>query len=126
MNRLNTYLFKQMPRQLARPHFIVTPKRGWEAPTTLAKRVEQKYQLDPKDTADRISRILALHDKCIDPQKITLNSTFAELGFNELDVAEITLMVEHTFDIYINEEDAEKLVTVNDLNERVATDWWAQ
>ncbi len=52
----------------------------------------------------------------IDPQNITLNSTFKrDLKVDSLDIFEIILELEEQFSIEIPTEDLENIVTVQDL-----------
>ena len=74
-----------------------------------------EYFADPQDISDRLARLIALHDNCTDPSKVTLGSTFIELGLSELDMVEVTLIAEREFDVWIPEDDCEQFVTVGDL-----------
>lgn len=57
----------------------------------------------------------------IDKSKITLESTFEELGADSLDVLQIIMKIEDTFDIKIPDEATEKIVTVSDAVEQIKT-----
>ncbi len=60
--------------------------------------------------------------KCwIDKSKITLESTFEELGADSLDVLQIIMGIEDTFEIKIPDEATEKIVTVSDAVEQIKT-----
>ena len=51
----------------------------------------------------------------VDSNEITLETTFADdLGADSLDVFQIIMGIEEEFDITIDTEDAEKIVTVQD------------
>lgn len=51
----------------------------------------------------------------VDKTEVTENTTFVEdLGADSLDVFQIILLAEETFDIEISREDAEKIVSVRD------------
>lgn len=95
-------------------------QRGYYKDNVLMPRVQGEYYSDPKDVADRVARIIALHDNCIDPSAVTLNKTFAELGLNALDMVEVFLVTEREFYIEIACEDTEQMETVNDLVEWIA------
>ena len=88
------------------------------------KRDDSKYCADPTDVAERVCRLLALHDNINDIDNISLTSTFKDLGFNELDMVEIMLGAEWEFDIEISNDDHERMHTVNDLVEAIATNWY--
>ena len=78
------------------------------------------YYNDPADTGEKVIRMLAIHDNVKDPSAITLGSSFEELGLNELDLAEVTLQLEQTFDVYIPDEVCEGFTTVNDIVEWIS------
>lgn len=55
-----------------------------------------------------------------DEDDITLETTFVDdLGADSLDVFQIIMGIEEEFDIEIANEDAEKIVTVNDAVEQI-------
>lgn len=52
----------------------------------------------------------------IDPAKITLDAELVnDLGFNSLELAELVIHCEETFDIEFDEEEAKELLTVRDV-----------
>ena len=54
------------------------------------------------------------------PDTITPDTTFVDdLGADSLDIFQIIMGIEHTFDIEIDNEDAEKLTTVGDAVEQI-------
>ena len=57
----------------------------------------------------------------IDKSKITLESTFEELGADSLGVLQIIMGIEDTFEIKIPDEATEKIVTVSDAVEQIKT-----
>ena len=75
---------------------------------------------DPMDVAERVVRLIALHDNVNDPSAVTTNKKFEELGLNALDMCEIFLGVEREFDLEIAEENCEAMTTVHDLVEFLA------
>lgn len=53
-------------------------------------------------------------------EDITLETTFVDdLGADSLDIFQIIMGIEETFDIEIENEDAEKIVTVGDAVEQI-------
>ena len=63
---------------------------------------------DRDETFAAIAKIVA--DKLgIDKSKITLNSTFQELGADSVDLVEIIMRMEEQFGMEINDADAEKM-----------------
>ena len=56
----------------------------------------------------------------VDVDEITPTTTFVEdLGADSLDVFQIIMEIEEEFDIEINQEEAEKIVTVGDAVEAI-------
>lgn len=64
------------------------------------------------DVAERVVRLIALHDNCKDPSNITLASSFTDIGLNALDMCEVFIGIEREFDLEISEEDCEVMNTV--------------
>lgn len=56
----------------------------------------------------------------VDAEDITMESTFVDdLGADSLDVFQIIMGIEEAFDVEIDNEDAEKIVTVGDAVEQI-------
>lgn len=56
----------------------------------------------------------------LDVEEITMETTFIDdLGADSLDIIEIIMELEREFSISIEDEDAEKIVTVGDAVERI-------
>ena len=56
----------------------------------------------------------------VDMDDVTMETTFVDdLGADSLDVFQIIMGIEETFDIEIENEDAEKIVTVGDAVEQI-------
>lgn len=57
---------------------------------------------------------------CIDRKEITLETEFVnDLGADSLDIFRIIMGIEEEFDIEIENDDAEKIVTVRDAVEQI-------
>ena len=55
-----------------------------------------------------------------DTQEITMETTFVDdLGADSLDIFQIIMGIEETFDIEIDNDEAEKIVTVGDAVEQI-------
>ena len=55
-----------------------------------------------------------------DAQEITMESTFVDdLGADSLDIFQIIMGIEETFDIEIDNDEAEKIATVGDAVEQI-------
>jgi acyl carrier protein len=90
------------------------------------KREEGDYFADPVGVAERVVRLIALHDNVRDPSSVTLNSSFEELGLNDLVMVEVFLGAEREFDLEIGEDDCESMTTVNDLVEFLAKNFYTK
>ena len=56
----------------------------------------------------------------VDPEEITMESTFVDdLGADSLDVFQIIMGIEETFDIEIDNDSAETITTVGDAVEQI-------
>lgn len=94
--------------------------RTYYPDNVIMHRVKGEYYSDPMEVAERTVRMIALHDACQDPSAVTLDSSFGSLGLNALDMVEVFLGLEREFDIEIDDEDCEKMRTVNDIVEFLA------
>lgn len=55
-----------------------------------------------------------------DPAEISLNTTFVDdLGADSLDIFQIIMGIEEEFDIEIENEEAEKIITVGDAVDKI-------
>ena len=71
--------------------------------------------MDFEKIRDIIAEVLNL-----DTEEITMESSFIDdLGADSLDVFQIIMGIEETFDIEIDNEEAEKIVTVGDAVEQI-------
>ena len=58
----------------------------------------------------------------VDENEITMETTFVDdLGADSLDIFQIIMGIEEEFDIEIDNDDAEKIVTVGDAVEQIRT-----
>ena len=56
----------------------------------------------------------------VETDEITMDTTFVDdLGADSLDIFQIIMGIEETFDIEIDNEDAEKIMTVGDAVEQI-------
>ena len=94
--------------------------RTYYKDNVLMERVYGEYYSDPMAVAERVVRLIALHDNVNDPAGVTLSKKFEEIGLNALDMCEVFIGVEREFDMEISEEDCEAMSTVNDLVEFLA------
>jgi len=72
-------------------------------------------------TEDRVKRIIALQVGC-DENEVTPGANFQDdLGADSLDVVELVMTFEEEFDLEIDDEDAEKMVTVKAVLDYLST-----
>ena len=65
-------------KSLAQPRFLaMTPMRTYYKDNVLMPREQGEYYADPMDVAERVVRLVALHDACKDPAAVDLKSSFA-------------------------------------------------
>ena len=58
----------------------------------------------------------------VDEEEITMDTTFVDdLGADSLDIFQIIMGIEETFDIEIDNEEVEKIATVADAVEKIKT-----
>lgn len=65
------------------------------------------------DIAERVKNIVAERLN-VNPEEITLETTFEDLGADSLDVMDLIMELEQEFDIEIPDEDTEKIRTIED------------
>ena len=53
------------------------------------------------------------------PGDVTMNTTFEDMDVDSLDVVELIMAIEDEFDITIDDEDANRFQTMNDLVEYI-------
>lgn len=81
--------------------------------------------MNPNETARRTMRVIAQFDKVNNPEKMTLNSQWHELGLNELDTVELLLGIEEEFKIEFPDDVAEKFKDINDVVEYVSRSFYS-
>ena len=106
--------------------FTMQPRRFYHPAGQLMERENGDYFADPIAIAERVVRLIALHDNVNDPAAVTLSSTFEDLGLNGLDMQEIYMQAEREFDMEISEEDCESFHTVNDFVEHLAQNFYTK
>ena len=103
------------------------PVRGYYKNDVLMHReYGDGYMIDPHEAAERVIRVMALHDNVNDPSSITISHTFTDLGLNALDIAEVTLSLEREFDFEMPEDEIETWTTVNDIVEYISHNFYAK
>jgi len=79
------------------------------------------YHGQTQMTSDLASRVTAVIAKTqhLEPEKVTLESSFEELGIDSLDGVNILFALENEFDIQISDEAAKQIRTVRQTVEGV-------
>ncbi len=90
------------------------------------KKDVRAFYSDPNEVGEEIIRIISLHDKVKDPSKITLNSTFEEIGLDSLDFVECILQIENYLKYDFGASDWEQFMTIKDVAYFLAKDYFAQ
>ncbi|MGB9607349.1 MAG: acyl carrier protein [bacterium] len=65
------------------------------------------------DIVEKVRNIVAERLN-VNPEEVTLETTFEDLGADSLDVMDLIMELEQEFDIEIPDEDAEKIRTIED------------
>jgi len=84
------------------------------------------YFSDPNEVGEELIRIICLHDKIQDPTKVTLSSTFEDIGLDSLDFVECILEIENILGFDFGAADWEQFITINDIAQFLAKDYFAQ
>lgn len=70
-------IFKTAIRRTAAPRLLLrVPQRFYYPNGQIMQREEGEYYNDPVMVAERVVRLVALHDNVRDPAAVTLNSSF--------------------------------------------------
>lgn len=109
-------------------HFLLfqTSKKNYHPARELMQKRIPKYYSDPQEIGEEIIRIICLHDKVKDPSKVTLGSTFEDIGLDSLDFIECILQIELEFGYDFGPSDWEQFITLNDVAQFLAKDFFAE
>lgn len=91
----------------------------------MKKDIRAMYS-DPNEIGEELIRIISLHDKVKDPSKITINSSFEEIGLDSLDYVECILEIENYLFYDFGATDWEQFITIKDIAMFLAKDFFAQ
>lgn len=98
----------------------LAPVRHYYKDDVLMPREQGEYYADPYEVAERVVRLVGLHENCNDPSAVALNCTFQQLGLNALDMCEVFIGLEREFDIEFADVDCEEMTTINCIVEAIA------
>ena len=77
--------------------------------------------MEPAEATDRIIQVVKNFDK-VDPAKVTGASKFADdLGLDSLDAVEVVMAIEDEFAIEIPDAEADKIASIADAVEYIAS-----
>jgi NADH dehydrogenase (ubiquinone) 1 alpha/beta subcomplex 1 len=77
--------------------------------------------LDPSEVTDRIISVVKNFDQ-VDPSKVTPETSFGpDLGLDSLDIVEVVMAIEDEFAIEIPDQEADKISTIKDAIEYIAS-----
>lgn len=127
-SKIRFQCFKNFTRKPALQGLVLTkvPIKFYHPVRELMEKKVQKYYSDPKEVGEDLIRIICLHDKVKDPSKVTLGSTFEEIGLDSLDFVEVLLQIEYELGYDFGPSDWEQFITINDVAQFLAKDYFAQ
>ena len=111
---------------LIQDKFYQQPVKFYHPVRELMEKKNPAFYSDPNEIGEQIIRIVSLHDKCKDPSKVIMGSTFEEVGLDSLDFVEIISEVEYEFGYDFGPSDWEQFITINDIAQFMARDYFAQ
>ena len=99
-------------------------KKNYHPVRELMKRNSATYYQDPNEVGEELLRLISLHGKIKDPSKLTLGSTFEEMGLDSLDFVECILEIENYWGYDFGPADWEQFTTVNDIAQFICKDYY--
>jgi hypothetical protein len=64
---------------------LIEKKLNLEIKSLVIINIRLGYYLNPNEAARRMMRVITQYDKVENPEKVTLNTQWHEMGLNELD-----------------------------------------
>jgi NADH dehydrogenase (ubiquinone) 1 alpha/beta subcomplex 1 len=108
-------------------NFAFKPKNFYITEKEIQLREEKHgYYKDPNEVARRLIKLIALHDKVKNPHLIKLQSTWHEIGLDELSYVEVMLEAEQEFCLEFPDDEVERFKNVEDAVEFVARSFFAK
>jgi acyl carrier protein len=74
----------------------------------------------PDQLTERVLKVIAATQR-ISPEKVTIDSSFQELGIDSMDGINILFALENEFDITIPDEQAKKIRSIREMVEGIET-----
>lgn len=78
------------------------------------------HWVDPEDVTKRLINIVRAHDRIQDPEVVSPEKPFREMGLDDLDVVEIFLEIERDFFMEFTDEQVEQFKNVHDAVEVIS------
>ena len=122
----NKKILNHIKSKILKDNFYQTSVKFYHPVRELMEKKNPQFYSDPNEIGEQIIRIVSLHDKCKDPSKVTIGSTFEEIGLDSLDFVEIISEVEYEFGYDFGPSDWEQFLTINDIAQFMARDYFAQ
>lgn len=107
-------------------NLIKTAFKAYHPAKELMHKHIPKYFSDPNEIGEELIRIISLHDKIKNPSKVTMGSTFEEIGLDSLDFVEVLLQIEFELGYDFGPSDWEQFITIEDIAQFLAKDYFAQ
>mmetsp|Transcript_36020 Transcript_36020/g.40988 ORF Transcript_36020/g.40988 Transcript_36020/m.40988 type:complete len:142 (-) Transcript_36020:211-636(-) len=105
---------KSYVNQMGQSPLFKMPKRFYSPEgVTIRNDIDGLYA-DPNEVAERMIKLVSLHDKIADPKLVQINTPFTEMGLDSLDMVEVFLMAELEFGFELGDDDVERFYTIND------------
>jgi acyl carrier protein len=122
----NKKIISNLKSKILKDKFYQQSVKFYHPVRELMEKKTAAFYSDPNEIGEQIVRIVSLHDKCKDPSKVTMGSTFEEIGLDSLDFVEIISEVEYEFGYDFGPSDWEQFITINDIAQFMARDYFAQ
>jgi acyl carrier protein len=100
--------------------------RSYHPARELMKKRTAKFYSDPQEIGAEIVKMVSLHDKIKDPSQVTIGSSFEELGLDSFDFVDVLMEIEHEYKYDFGASDWEQFITINDIAQFMARDYFAQ
>ena len=97
---------------------IDKPTESKEMSSAISPPISPPISLDPGLT-ERVLRVVAANQKLV-ADKVTIDSTFEQLGMDSLDGVNLVFAIEEEFDLSIPDEAAKSIRSVRQMAEGVA------
>jgi NADH dehydrogenase (ubiquinone) 1 alpha/beta subcomplex 1 len=91
----------------------------------ILRQEKSGYYMDPNAVSRRFIKLIALHTEVQNKDAITLNSTWHELGINDLAYVEILNEAENEFNMEFSDDHCESFKNVKDVVEHIAKNFYA-